>query len=111
MYKVLFRKSPDIRVEGMFDTAEEALEAFPNLQPDLAVVDISLPRMNGIELTRILKKTFPDIRILIATGHDPEAYMGEAFDAGADAFVQKGNGKEVRKQVESLAAQCPTHSV
>ncbi len=104
MYRILFRKSPDIEIEAIFDTAEEALESIPRLQPDLIVVDISLPGMSGIELTRILRKNYPDLKILIATGHDPEAYYTEAMDAGANGFIQKGNGKEIRHQVESLVA-------
>jgi DNA-binding NarL/FixJ family response regulator len=88
MYRRLFRKETDIEISETED-AESALEMLPQIKPDLVLVDISLPGMSGLELTEIIRKKYPSMKILIVTGHDEERYYDVAIRAGADYLVSK----------------------
>lgn len=76
-------------VVGQTETAEEALQQIPNLQPDIAVIDISLPGMNGIELIKNLVNHLPDLKILVVSRHDEELYAERAIRAGAKGYLMK----------------------
>jgi DNA-binding NarL/FixJ family response regulator len=101
-YRMLFSREPDLEVVGDVGSAEEALEQLPGLQPDLAVVDISLPQMNGLELLTYLRRLQPELRILVITGHHEPHYADAAFNAGADAFLRKGNAAAILETVYNL---------
>jgi len=76
-------------VVGQTETAEEALQQIPGLNPDVAVIDISLPGMNGIELIKNLVSHNPDIKILVVSRHDEELYAERAIRAGAKGYLMK----------------------
>ena len=67
----------------------DALKAARDTQPDIAILDYSLPLMNGLELTRALKQEFPRIEILIYTMHDREDLLVEVLRAGARGYLNK----------------------
>lgn len=94
LYRVLFRREKEIEFLEA-PNGEEALKVVTGENPDLVLVDVSLPGMNGIELTRRVKHDYPDTRVLVVTGHDAERYYGEAVEAGADNLVTKGDASEV----------------
>jgi len=89
-------------IVAQVEDAEKALEAVEKKTPDLMIIDISLPGMSGIELTKQIKQKYPGIKILIATAHDPEAYLDSAKKAGADDFIQKGDAAKIREKVCGL---------
>lgn len=66
-----------------------ALEAYSQLHPECVLMDIELPGMAGIAVTRALRRMDADARVIIVTGHDDEPYRRAAADAGAAAFVRK----------------------
>lgn len=68
---------------------EEALRLARQTKPDLVVMDIALPGMNGIEATRAIKGLYPDTHVIILTVHELDAYRSDAADAGADAYIPK----------------------
>lgn len=70
-------------------TGEEALDLLQTVRPHVMLVDIGLPGMNGIELTRRTKVLYPQVFILIHTIYDDHVYREYAAEAGADAFVSK----------------------
>ncbi len=76
-------------VAGQSETAEEALQNILDLKPDLAVIDISLPGMNGIELIKNLLSQLPDLKILVVSRHDEELYAERAIRAGAKGYLMK----------------------
>jgi len=76
-------------VVGQSETAEEALQQIPGLNPDVAVIDISLPGMNGIELIKNLVSHKPDLKILVVSRHDEELYAERAIRAGAKGYLMK----------------------
>jgi DNA-binding NarL/FixJ family response regulator len=74
---------------GQAESAEVALHEILKLKPDAAVIDISLPGMNGIELVKNLLHQQPDLKILIVSRHDEELYAERALRAGAKGYLMK----------------------
>jgi len=78
-----------IEVVGEAENGREAIEKTELLHPDVLVLDISMPLLNGIEVTRQLKKKFPDLKILILTMHATDEFVFEVLNAGAKGYVIK----------------------
>jgi DNA-binding NarL/FixJ family response regulator len=102
IYKRVFRKETDVTIVLQVSTAEEALDTLEQVPTDLVIIDISLPGMSGIELTKELKKKYPGLKILIITGHDKDAYESICMEAGADGFMIKGDGNKMIAEVKKL---------
>lgn len=79
----------DLEVVGQAADAEDALAQFDDLDPDLAVVDVSLPGMNGLELIKHLLSRKPDLVTLVVSRHDESLYAERAIRAGARGYVSK----------------------
>ena len=90
----LLQGEPGMQVIGQATTGREALEEVRRRRPDVALLDISMPEMSGLEITRQLTDEMPDVRTLILTMHDEDAFFFEALQAGASGYVLKGAGKE-----------------
>ncbi|WIA54134.1 response regulator transcription factor [Sphingobium sp. WTD-1] len=89
----------------------DALKAARETQPDIAILDYSLPLMNGLELTRALKQEFPRIEILIYTMHDREDLLVEVLRAGARGYVLKSDSDQhLQSAVEALSLRKPYFS-
>ncbi len=80
---------PDLRVVGQVDSAEEALEEIERLRPDLAIVDVSLPGMSGLELVKHLQARWSELGVLVVSRHDEALYAERAIRAGARGYVMK----------------------
>ena len=76
-------------VVGEAEDGKEAIEKAKQLKPDLVLMDIAMPEMNGIEATRRIKEEFPNICVLILTMHDDEEFFFPALRAGASGYVVK----------------------
>jgi DNA-binding NarL/FixJ family response regulator len=77
---------------AIIGTAEDGralVEAAERLQPDLVLLDISMPRLNGIDAARTLKKHHPDMKFIFVTMHADPSYVNEAFRAGASGYLLK----------------------
>ena len=83
---------PDLMICGEAGSAEDALTILGHTNPDVAVVDVSLPGMNGIELTEKIKRLYPQVAVIVLTMHDPSIYASKASEAGAEAYLQKQTG-------------------
>ncbi len=84
----------DLGVVGEASDGIEAVDLCRDLRPDVVVMDLSMPRMDGTEATRIIAAELPDIRIVVLTMHDDPLYEKELREAGADAFVSKSAAAE-----------------
>jgi DNA-binding NarL/FixJ family response regulator len=81
-------------VVGEAVDGREALEMVQSLRPNLLILDIAMPRLNGLEVTRQLRKTSPDCRILILTMHDSEQMVRSFLAAGAMGYVLKSDAAQ-----------------
>ena len=92
--KNLLEGNKDFLVVGEAADGEEVIEKARELKPDVVVMDISMPKVNGIEATRILKRSRPETGILVLTMHENAEYANQVFKAGASGYVLKNAGKE-----------------
>jgi DNA-binding NarL/FixJ family response regulator len=88
----LINHETDLVVCGEADNAHKALEAIPIVKPDIAIVDISLTTMNGIELIKNLRVQYPKLPILVLSMHDESLYAERALRAGARGYIMKQEG-------------------
>jgi DNA-binding NarL/FixJ family response regulator len=79
----------DLSVVGQMNSAEEAMDDLERLEPDLAIIDISLPGMSGMELVKHLQARMPDVRTLVVSRHDESLYAERAIRAGARGYIMK----------------------
>jgi len=86
---------PGFEVTHQFEKAEDYLEVIEELKPDLLVVDLSLPGMNGIELVKNVKFQNPDQKILVVSRHEETLYAERALRAGAKGYVMKFESSDV----------------
>lgn len=84
----------NVAVTGEAANGEDAISLYDSLKPDLVIMDISMPGMNGIEATRIIKENDPNAKILILTMHDNQEYLNQIIRSGAKGFVLKNTDKE-----------------
>ncbi len=87
--KQLVMAEADFEMAGEAATGLEALSLVRSTTPDVAVIDVGMPRMNGIVLTRKIREERPTVKVLILTAHEDEAHLKQALAAGAIGFVVK----------------------
>ena len=90
---------------GEAGTAQEALQAISRLQPDLALVDISLPGGNGLDLVKKLRARYPRIKLLVVSMHDEALYADRVLRAGGDGYIMKQEAPdEILDAIHDVAA-------
>jgi DNA-binding NarL/FixJ family response regulator len=91
-------------VIGEASDGAEAVEKAKDLNPDVMVLDVTMPRMNGLEACRLLRRQSPQLEILFVTQHDSPQMMREALDAGARGYVVKSNAaRDLLAAVEAVS--------
>lgn len=94
-----------IQVVGEASDGEQAIALVAREKPDVAVFDIQMPKMNGMDATRRVKKEFPQTRVLILTAYDDDPYIFAALQAGANGYLLKTSGSdELVHAVHAIAA-------
>ncbi len=91
---VLLDKESGIEVVGQAADGGQALDLVASLRPDIVLMDIAMPRLNGIEATRRIKAKYPDMKVLILSMHDDDRYISRLFRAGAAGYVLKDASKQ-----------------
>ena len=87
--RALLSSAPDCRVVGEAEDGRKAIQRVEQLEPDLILMDLAMPKMNGIEAIREIKKRSPETRILALTVHKTEEFILEVLQAGADGYLLK----------------------
>src|SRR5690348_15990184 len=85
----ILERYPDIDVVGEADDGQQALDLIGRCQPDVAVLDIRMPKVNGIDVVRELKSRSPATRALMLTAYDDDEYILALMDAGATGYLLK----------------------
>jgi DNA-binding NarL/FixJ family response regulator len=92
--KNILHSSGTMMVIGEANDGNEAIGLYDKLRPDIVIMDISMPNMNGIEATKKITDRFPDAKILILTMHDNQEYLNQVIRCGAHGFVLKNTDKD-----------------
>lgn len=83
--------SNDNRYEvcGEASNASDTLQKTGDLNPDVLLLDVSMPGMNGLDMARLVRQKFPDVKILIVTQHDPQQILPRSLEVGAQGCIDK----------------------
>jgi DNA-binding NarL/FixJ family response regulator len=87
--KLLVNAQPDMEVVGEADNGEVAIKLANELEPDIVLMDISMPELNGLKATKRLRAKFPAMKILTLTRHTDDGYLQQLIGAGANGYVLK----------------------
>ncbi|MDX2205287.1 MAG: response regulator transcription factor [Hyphomicrobiaceae bacterium] len=90
----LLQSEPDVSVIGMATSGDSALDLIRGTHPDVAVVDISLPGLNGVELARRITRSCPQVKLLTLTVHEDRAYVQPMLHGGARGYLLKRSAAE-----------------
>jgi len=102
--KTLLEGRSGWEVVGEASDGLEALDKADRLQPDIVVLDVTMPKMHGLEACRLLRQKTPGPEILFVTQHDSPHMMREALDAGARGYVVKSNAaRDLLEAVEAVS--------
>jgi two-component system response regulator NreC len=85
----LLSSDPDLEIVGEAQDGQEAIRCVEKLRPNLVLMDLSMPRMNGLDAIKEIKKQSPDTKILVLTVHKNEEYIVATLQAGADGYALK----------------------
>jgi len=87
--RLLLERQPDIEVVAEASDGAEARDIAIRERPDLAILDVKMPKLTGLQATREIKAQAPEVAVLILSMHDDERYLDEALKAGASGYVVK----------------------
>jgi DNA-binding NarL/FixJ family response regulator len=100
--KQLLQKEPDLEVVGEAGDGEQAIQMVNRHHPDVVVLDVAMPKVNGIEATKQIKQIRPSTAILILTAYDYDQYIFALFEAGAADLLKDVSGQELMNAVRSV---------
>lgn len=102
--KALLENQPDIEVVGEGEDGQVAVELTKQLSPDMIIMDMSMPNLNGIEATRLILQNSPNTKVVILSMHSDRHIVKEILEAGASAYVLKSNlFDEMLRALETVA--------
>ncbi len=103
--RLIVESQDDMEVVGCAGDGREAIYLDEQLKPDIVLMDVSMPKLNGLLATAKLKRIMPDVKILTFTRHTDEAYLQELLQAGISGYVLKQNAStELLRAIRAIAA-------
>ncbi|PYL76226.1 MAG: DNA-binding response regulator [Verrucomicrobia bacterium] len=87
--RALLSTVPEWEIVGEADNGRDAVSLTSELKPDIVILDIGMPELNGLDATRQIKKKLPDTEVLIFTGQETEELVHDVFDSGARSYIMK----------------------
>ena len=93
----------DLKIVGMADNGQDAIAQVESLRPDVVLIDLEMPEMDGITATEIIVERFPESKVLILSSHETGDYLQKALRAGAKGYLLKGSpAKELSNAIHSI---------
>jgi DNA-binding NarL/FixJ family response regulator len=103
--RILLELEPDLRIAGEATDGQSALDAYAELEPDVVLMDVRMPGMDGVEATWRLHERWPEARVIILTTFDDDEYVFEGLRAGARGYLLKDvSGHDLADAVRTVAA-------
>ncbi|MDQ3191894.1 MAG: response regulator transcription factor [Bacteroidota bacterium] len=103
--KSLLRQEKNFQIIAQALNAEDALEIIKSNPPEIVLTDISMPGMSGIELTKIIKTDYPQIKVIVLSMHNDREIVSEIMMSEAEGYILKNTGKkELKEALEHIAA-------
>ncbi len=101
----VLEKAQDLDVIGEAGDGDEAVHLGETLKPDVLVMDVRMPRLNGLEATRRIKASHPEIRVLVLSAYEDDQYVFPLLEAGADGYLLKtAKGRELVEAIRAVHA-------
>ena len=102
---IVLGANPDMEITGMASDGQSVLSMIKKEKPDVILMDIRMPGMDGVECTRIVKEKYPDIYIIILTTFDDDEYVYGALKYGASGYLLKGiSMKELDSAIRTVVS-------
>lgn len=98
--KAMLNLEPDLEVVGCADNGQTALELVASLKPDVVLMDVQMPVMDGREATRLINEQFPDTKVLVLSTFDDDKYIAQSMRSGAKGYLLKD--MPVKELAESI---------
>jgi DNA-binding NarL/FixJ family response regulator len=103
--RMILKTQPDIEVVGEADDGLAAVEMAKSLNPDIVIMDVSMPRLNGLKATRELQRSLPNVKVLTLTRHKDDGYLQQLLRAGVSGYVLKQSSSiELLQAIRAIAA-------
>jgi DNA-binding NarL/FixJ family response regulator len=91
---MLLKLEPDIQVIGTAEEGATAIDLVEKERPDLVLMDLKMPTLNGVEATRQIKKKYPEVKVLVLTTYDDDQWVFDAIQAGASGYLLKDTPRD-----------------
>ena len=91
---VILDSDPEIEVVGIANDGAQAVEMIPQVKPNLVLMDLKMPVMNGVQATRIIRERFPEVHVLVLTTYDADEWVFDAIRSGAAGYLLKDTPRE-----------------
>ena len=98
--QAILSTAPDIEVVGIAHDGAQAVDLVPETQPDLVLMDLKMPVMNGIQATRQIRERYPQVHVLVLTTYDDDEWVFDAIRGGAAGYLLKDTPRE--KLIEAI---------
>src|SRR6202035_1705742 len=106
--RALIEQEREWQVCGIATNGQEAVEAARKLKPDVVILDMTMPELDGLEALRQIKRSSPNTEVVIFSAHHSEEVIEQLFDAGAKSYIQKSDaGRHLVTAIKSLAEHKP----
>jgi NarL family two-component system response regulator LiaR len=92
--EMLLKLEPDIEVVGLAEDGAAAIDIVANKTPDLVLMDLKMPIMNGVEATRQIRTKYPEVKVLVLTTYDDDEWVFDAIQAGASGYLLKDTPRD-----------------
>jgi DNA-binding NarL/FixJ family response regulator len=87
--QMILSTAPDVQIVGQAENGQAALDLIAQTNPDLVLMDLKMPKLNGVQATRLIKQRFPAVRVLVLTTYDADEWVFDAVRAGANGYLLK----------------------